>query len=216
VIELRVNFHRQLEAIETKIIHLFALVAEDLEAATQALLGGNDVLELVIDREQTIDAVYAEIEGLVNQQLARQSPVARDLRFLLSVLRVLPELERSHDLVVHLARHANHVLNADLSPRCRGLIQQMGHVGAEMWRRSADSWYQRDATAAGMLEERDDELDYLHATLIAELSSGQMSLPVAMDMTLVARFYERLGDHAVNIARRVVFLSGLSVPHSPQ
>src|SRR5215469_10020253 len=73
---------------------------------------------------------------------------------------------------------------------------------------AADSWYQRDRSAAAALEERDDEMDDLHTSLIAELASGSMALPVTMEMTLVARFYERLGDHAVNIARRVIYLAG--------
>ena len=71
-----------------------------------------------------------------------------------------------------------------------------------------DSWYQRDRAVAAKLDERDDEMDELYASLTAELAAGRMSLPVTMEMTLVARFYERLGDHAVNIARRVVYLAG--------
>ena len=77
-----------------------------------------------------------------------------------------------------------------------------------MWRRAADSWYQRDSFAALALASADEEMDELHASLLAELASGQMPLPVTMEMTLVARFYERLGDHAVNIARRVMYLAG--------
>jgi phosphate transport system protein len=84
----------------------------------------------------------------------------------------------------------------------------MGNLASEMWRHAVDSWYQRDRSAASALEARDDEMDELHASLIAELASGLMALPVTMEMTLVARFYERLGDHAVNIARRVVYLAG--------
>jgi phosphate transport system protein len=78
-----------------------------------------------------------------------------------------------------------------------------------------DSWYQRDRSAASALSLRDDEMDELYASLIAELASGKMALPVTMEMTLVARFYERLGDHAVNIARRVVYLAGSAKDHRP-
>jgi phosphate transport system protein len=202
-----------MDAIEAKIIQLFALVAEDLIVATDGLLGeGTDVLDAVTERERLIDGLYGEIEDLVNQQFALQAPVATDLRFLLSVLRIVPELERSHDLVVHIARHATHILSGDLTPRARGLIQRMGDAGSEMWRRAADAWYRRDGAAATLLDEADEEMDGLHVALTAELASGQMSLPVTMDMTLVARFYERLGDHAVNIARRVVFLAGPLAP----
>jgi phosphate transport system protein len=77
-----------------------------------------------------------------------------------------------------------------------------------MWRAAADSWYKRDQSVAAVLEQQDEEMDELHASLTAELAAGRMSLPVTMEMTLVARFYERLGDHAVNIARRVVYLAG--------
>jgi phosphate transport system protein len=84
----------------------------------------------------------------------------------------------------------------------------MGNLVSEMWRQAADSWYQRDRSAAFALAERDEEMDDLHASLIAELASGRMALPVTMEMTLVARDYERLGAHAVNIARRVVYLAG--------
>ena len=207
--ERRQEFERELEAIEAKVIELFAMVAEDLPGATQALLtGNNDVLEALTEREQLINALYPEIEELVNREILLQAPVASDLRFLLAVLRIVPELERSHDLVVQIASRANHLLGEDLSPRTRGIVERMGTLASEMWRQSVDSWYQRDRSAALALEERDDEMDELHASLIAELASGQMSVPVTMEMTLAARDYERLGAHAVNIARRVVYLAG--------
>jgi phosphate transport system protein len=209
VVEHRQEFQRELEAIEAKVIELFAMVAEDLPGATQALLSGNnEVLQALTEREQVIDALYLEIEGLVNREILLQAPVAEDLRFLLSVLRIVPELERSHDLVVQIASRANHILGGDLSPRSRGLVERMGNLASDMWRQAADSWYQRDRSAALALDERDDEMDELHSSLIAELASGRMALPVTMEMTLVARFYERLGDHAVNIARRVIYLAG--------
>jgi phosphate transport system protein len=209
MVEPRKEFERDLEAIEAKVIELFAMVAEDLPGATQALLtGNNQVLQALTEREQLINTLYPQIEELVNRQILLQAPVASDLRFLLSVLRIVPELERSHDLVVQVASRANHILGGDLSPRTRGIVERMGTLTSEMWRQAVDSWYQRDRSTALELEERDDEMDELHASLIAELASGGMALPVTMEMTLVARFYERLADHAVNIARRVVYLAG--------
>jgi phosphate transport system protein len=205
----RQEFERELEAIETKVIELFALLAEDLPRATQALLSGkNDILPVLAEREQLVDALYPEIEELVNREIVLQAPVASDLRFLLSVLRIVPEIERSHDLVMHIASQANHILSADLSPRTRGLVERMGNLVADMWRRTADAWYQRDHSVVLVLIERDDDMDDLHASLVAELASGGMALPVTMEMTLVARDYKRLSAHAVNIARRVVYLAG--------
>ncbi|MGD0242681.1 MAG: PhoU domain-containing protein [Streptosporangiaceae bacterium] len=209
--ERRQEFERDLEAIEAKVIELFAMVAEDLPEATRALLSGDrDVVPMLRERGQVIDALYPEIEELVNREILLQAPVASDLRFLLSVLRIVPELSRSHHLVVSIAGRANHVLSGDLSPRCRGLIERMGALASEMWRQAADSWYQRDRTAAAVLGQRDEEMDELHASLVAELASGGMTVPVTMEMTLVARFYERLGDRAVNIGHRVIYLAGSS------
>ena len=213
MVEHRQEFQGELVAIEAKVIELFAMVAEDLPGATDALLSGNDdVIQALAEREKVIDALYPEIENLVNREIALQAPVASDLRFLLSVLRIVPELERSHDLVVDIAHRANHILSQDLSPRSRGLVERMGNLASVMWRQAADSWYQRDRSAAVALSELDNEMDELHASLIAELASGQMAIPVTMEMTLVARFFERLGDHAVNIARRVVYLAGTQPP----
>jgi phosphate transport system protein len=205
----RREFERDLEAIETKVIELFALLAEDLPKATQALLtGNNEVLRILAEREQVTDALYLEIERLVNRELALQAPVASDLRFLLSVLRIVPEIERSHDLVMHIASEANHILGDDLTTRAQGMLERLGHVVADMWRAAADSWYQRDRSAVLALAERAEEVHDLHAGLVGELAAGRMALPVTMEMTLVAHDYQRLGAHAVNIARRVAYLAG--------
>ena len=127
MVEHRQEFQRELEAIEAKVIELFAMVGEDLAKATDALLtGNNEVVKLLAERERVINALYPEIEELVDRAILLQAPVASDLRFLLSVLRIVPELERSHDLVEHIARRADHILKDDLSPRARGLVERMG------------------------------------------------------------------------------------------
>jgi phosphate transport system protein len=209
MVRYRQEFDRELEAIEARVMKLFAMVAEDLSGATQALLSGdNEVLGELAEREQVIGILYPEIEQLVNREILLQAPVASDLRYLLSVLRIVPDLERSHHLVLDIAAQAGHMLSEDLSPSSRGLLEQMGSLASDMWRQAVHSWYQRDRTAAASLRERDAEMDELYASLIGELASGGMALPVTMEMTLVARFYERLGDHAVNIARRVIYLAG--------
>jgi phosphate transport system protein len=204
----RSQFDRALEAIEAKVIELFAMVAEDLPAATQALLDGGDLGGVLAEREQVTDALYQEVEVLACRQLLLQAPVASDLRFLLSVLQVTPELERSHDLVMQIASPAGRIRAGDLSPDGRGLAERMGGLTSGMWRQAADAWYARDRSAAAALGERDQEMDDLHASLTAELAAGRMTIPVTMEMTLVARCYQRLGAHAVNVARRVAYLAG--------
>jgi phosphate transport system protein len=209
VVEQRQEFQRELEAIEAKVTGLFAMIAEDLPVATYALLSGNcEGLGVLAEREQVIDVLYREIDELASREILLQAPVASDLRFLLSVVRVVPELERSHDLVVQIASRANRIPSGDLSPGSRRLVEQMGDLSWSMWRQVANSWRHRDRTVALALSERHDQMTDLHASLIAELASGRVTLPVAMEMTLVARFYARLGDHAVNLARRVIDLAG--------
>lgn len=213
--EYRQEFDNELEAIEGKVIELFAMVAEGLPVATRALLTcDNEAFVALAERDRDIDALYLEVEGLANREILLQAPVASDLRFLLSVLRIVPELERSHDLVVHIAASAGHLLGDRLTSRAQGLVGRMGELAAEMWRKAADAWYQRDRNAAEALARRDQDLDELHASLIAELASGEMPVAVAMDMASIARDYERLGAHAVNISRRVVYLAG-TAPRKP-
>jgi phosphate transport system protein len=189
----RRGFDRDLEAIEAKVTGLFGLVAEDLPRGSEALLSGcAETAGVLAEREQVIDALYVEIEELADRKILLHAPVGPDLRFLLSVLRIVPELERSHDLVMQIASRAGHLLCGDLSPRCRGFLERMGEVAAGMWRQAADCWYQRDRSAASALDERDEELDALHASLCTELASGQLSVPVTMEMTLVAHFFMRV------------------------
>src|SRR5260370_32963821 len=116
------------------------MVAEDLPGANEALLTGkHEVLRVLIEREQVIDALYREIEELVNREILLQAPVASDLRFLLSVLRIVPELERSHDLVLQIGSRANHILGEDLSPRTRGLVERLGTLASALWRPAVHS-----------------------------------------------------------------------------
>ena len=205
----RQEFDRELGDIEARVIDLFNMVVEDLPKATDILLSGtSEKVRALAERDRVIDALYPEIEDLVDREILLQQPVAGDLRLLVSVLRVVPELERSHDLVVEVARRASHILSDDLTSRTRALVEQMGTLASEMWREAVDCWCERDRSAAVALSERDNEMNELYASLVAEIASGRMTVPVTMEMTLVARFYQRLADHAFNIARRVVYLAG--------
>ena len=208
--EQRQAFQRELDAIDAKVIELFALVAADLARAVPALPDGNhDVVKVLAEHGLVIDLLCPEIERRVKTAILLQAPVASDLRFLLCALRILPELERSHHLVVQLASRANRIRSEDLSPRSRELVERMGNLASDMWRRTADSWYQRDYSVAAVLAERDNEMGEFHASLIAELSSGQMALAVTIKMTLMAPLYERLSDHAVNIVGQVIYIADM-------
>jgi phosphate transport system protein len=120
------------------------------------------------------------------------------------LLRIIPEVERNGDLAEHIARRAARGLGAEMTPRSRGLIERMGETASEIWRAATDAILDGLPEATEEIENIDDELDDLHVSLTAELVGGAMSLPVAVELSLVARFYERFGDHCVNLARRRV------------
>lgn len=203
--------------IDNKVRHLFALVAEGVTAATDALLAGDrETASMVVARDSQIDALYVELEELVQRQFVLQATFGTELRYLISVMRIVPELERSGDLVEHIASRAARGLGSELSPRMRGLIQRMGTVANDLWKGSAIVFTTRDLDEAELLRIRDDQLDELHVQLTAEIIGSQMPVQVAIEMALVARFYERLGDHAVNIANRIRYVAaGLNVHDHP-
>ena len=206
--EQRQAFQRQLDAIDARVIELLDLLAADLARATLAVPNGNnEAVKVLAEHGLVIDLLCPEVEKLTKTAILLQAPVASDLRFLLCVLRILPDLERSHHLVVQLASRASHIRSEDLSPRSRELVERMGNLASDMWRRTADSWYHRDHSGA-VLADRGNEMDELHASLIAELSAGRMALPLTIEMTLMAPVYERLSDHAVNIAGQVIYIAG--------
>lgn len=203
------------DRIDRDVIKLFAMVGEGLAGATHSLLAGDrEAARVLVDSDEMIDALYRELEDLAQQRLAERDSGPDEVRYLVAVLRMLPELERSGDLAEHVARRAIRGLGVELSPRARGLVEQMGELACDMWRRTADAYGDGDRAGgrAAQVESLDDELDELHVLLIAEIASGSMALPVAIEGALVARFYERLGDHAVNLSRRIAKMPTPSTP----
>jgi phosphate transport system protein len=206
--QLRRRFHQQLDDIDVQVVRLFALVTESVTAATDALLAGDtEAARELTEKDCLVDQLEAELEQVTERELLTQTPMAGDMRFLVSVLRVVPELERSGDLAEHIAQRAAAGLALRLTPVVRGLLEQMGGICSNMWRRAADAWVERDAGAHADLDSADDQLDMLQERLVSELERADISLPDALQTTLLARFYERLGDHAVHISERIQYLA---------
>jgi phosphate transport system protein len=194
--------------MEQSVLNLFALVRESMARATWALLNGDMELgQAVVDGDQEVDDMTAELELLVWSRIEADDldPVA--LRQLVGILLILPELERSADLAEHIAQRALSNIGADMTPVARGIVQRMSEVAAEMWQSTAAAYTGNDA---GELElhEADEELDILHDRLTAEIAKGEMPTTITAQVTLISRFYERLGDHAVNLSRRIAALQG--------
>jgi phosphate transport system protein len=196
-----------IDAIDRKVIQLFALVSEALARATHALLGGDVLLgQAVVDGDQDVDDLTAEVELLVWEEL-KQRPVQGDeLRYMVAMLLIIPELERSADLAEHIAQRAVDHLGTEMSARSRGIIQLMTEVANEMWQEAADAFGER-SRVSDRLVKADDEMDIFHERLTREVAQEEMPAAIAAQVTLLARFYERLGDHAVNLARRIELLA---------
>ena len=182
----------------------FALVGEGIAGATHALLAGDrEAAKVLVQRDDVIDQIIREISHSVQHQLVHGETTPDERREMVAILRMLPDMERNGDLAEHIARRAARGLGAEMSARSRGLVERMGEVATTIWRSTADAFAERSANAATAIDDLDDELDDLHVTLTAEVVSGTMPLPVAIELAMVARFYERFGDHAVNLARRM-------------
>jgi phosphate transport system protein len=185
----------------------FALVGEGIAGATHALLAGDrEAAKILVNRDEVVDQIINEISTWVQQQLVHGDTTPPERRELVAILRMLPEIERNGDLAEHIARRAARGLGAEMSARSRGLVERMGEVAATIWHSTAEAFADRSVAAAASIDDLDDELDDLHVTLTAEVVAGTMSLPVAIELAMVARFYERFGDHAVNLARRMTAL----------
>ena len=204
-----------LAQIDRQVLQLFAMVGENVAGATHALLSGDrEAAKALADRDEVVDSLYREIEHQTMDQLtAGRIDSPDDLYFLVTILRMLPDLERNGDLAEHVARRAARGLGTELSARSRGLVERMGEVAIHMWRATANAYADRLTTAASVVDTLDDEMDDLHVSLTVEVVAGTMPLPVAVELAMVARFYERFGDHAVNLAKRVAGLAA-AVPFS--
>ena len=163
---------QEFDAIEARMAQLFALVSEALAGATEALLSNDVAMGLkVVEGDQAIDDLTAEVELLVWEQLGNASLPPSPLRHLVGVLLIVPELERSGDLAEHIAQRAASNLGAEMSPLSRGIVQRMAEVALEMWRAAADAYGDRAADAASLSED-DEEIDILHDRLTGEVASG--------------------------------------------
>jgi phosphate transport system protein len=189
--------------LDRQVLRLFSLVSEALAGATDALLAGEAAAgRRIVAADESVDQLTSELSELIWHEVDRIAPGRDDLRHLVSLLLVLPELERSADLAEHIAQRAVTHLGASMSPLSRGIVQRMSEVALEMWRDVAEAYVHRAAVGAS-LDEADEELDILHERLTGEVARSAMAPSVVAQVTLLARFYERLGDHAVNLARRV-------------
>jgi phosphate transport system protein len=209
--DMRRTFHEQLEDLKADVIRLGGLTVELISGATLALLDGDlSVAKQTIHNDEPIDDLTHGVEDTCFSLLARQQPMASDLRAILATLRIVHELERSADLSVNIAKATRRLYPTALDPKVRGIIDQMGRQAANQTRLALDAYADSDPTWASALADMDDAMDELTKSLfrhiLASDSSDEAAVLLAVQMALVGRHYERIADHAVTIAERVGFM----------
>lgn len=200
-------------SIDHAVLELFALVSDGFAGAKEAFLHEDHaIVSHLLERERLIDARYLALEREVNERLLAPERTPAMVHYLVTVVRIIPELERSGDLAEHVARKGALGLARELSPRGRGLLESMAELALSMWSETALAFERADPTVARRVHELDESLDDLHVTFTAEIASTCRSIATAMDLALVARFVERFGDHAVNLALSSATLATLESP----
>jgi phosphate transport system protein len=209
--DLRPAFHQALDEIREETAKLAAGVTENIPRATEILLRQDlEGAEYLILADQHVDRRVIELEDRCYEVLALQAPVAGDLRRLMAALRIIAEVERSNDLAVNVCKAARRIYGHQLDPRLRGIIQRMGDQARHLFKEATESYMTSDATRAAALNDMDSYLDDLQRQFIHAIfechAAESIDLQVAVQLAVVARFFERIGDHAVNIGERVRFL----------
>ncbi|MGE0879334.1 MAG: phosphate signaling complex protein PhoU [Acidimicrobiia bacterium] len=209
--EHRKTFHQQLVDVKTDIIHMAALAAETIPRATQALLVADlTVAQQLIDDDDIIDGRSIAIEEACLRLLALQQPMAGDLRSLVTAIKLNGEIERIADLASNIAKSVRRVFGATITPRIRGTVEKMSDEAFRLTRLAADAYADGDVGLASALDDMDDRLDALQVELLRNIIEAHenegLALMTAVQLAMIGRYYERIGDHAVNMGERVQYL----------
>ena len=206
---MRTAYHEQLESLTTQLGDMCGLAGTAMERATQALLQADLALaEQVITDHEQISAMSIRAEETAFVLLALQAPVAGDLRAIVSSIQIVADVDRMGALALHVAkiarrRHPQHALPEEVN----GYFAEMGRVAVELGQSAREVLLTRDPEKAARIRDEDDAMDDLHRHLFTVLMDRDWrhGVAAAVDVTLLGRFYERFADHAVEIARRVIF-----------
>ena len=207
---MRDAFHDDLDAIGLSLVEMSQLANTAMVRATKAILEADLALaEEVISEDERIDNLHHDLDTRTLTLLARQQPVAGDLRTIVASIRMSSDIERMGDLAHHIAKLARMRYPAcAVPPELVFIIQEMGEVAQRIMTKTTGIISSRDTLAAVELEKDDDEMDKLHRKLFEFLLDDNWAhgIETAIDITLLGRYYERYADHAVSVARRVYFL----------
>jgi phosphate transport system protein len=207
---MRDAYHEELDSIGDDLVEMARTVGSAMGRATTAILDADlSLAERVIEADRDVDETQHGLEARAIALLARQQPVATDLRTVVTSLRISADLERSGDLAKHVAKLARLRYPEKAVPsELHATILEMGQLAQRLMAKTAQVLATKDVRLALQLEQDDDAMDTLHRTLFQHLMDDKWEhgIETAVDVTLLGRYYERFADHAVSAARRVVFL----------
>ncbi|GAA2983815.1 phosphate transport system protein [Microbacterium terrae] len=208
---MREVFHQSLEDVQGRLVEIAELVTVAIDKATRAF-GTSDVslAEEVIEADAVIDDKAGELDELAIEILARQQPVARDLRIVVSALRMSASLERMGDIAEHIAQLTRMRFPERAIPKgLKSTFLKMGELDVEAARKLAELLRTQDGDLIDEIRNADDALDELHVSVFEKVlsDSWQGEASATVDATLASRYHERFGDHAVSVAKKVAYLS---------
>jgi len=207
---MREVFQQELREVQDRLVEISGLVAESIEKATRAFNESDVALaESVIESDTQIDALAAELDELAIQILARQNPVARDLRIVVSALRISASLERMGDIAEHIAQLSRYRFPEKVVPKSlRPTFQEMGRLDVEVAVKLTELLRTEDPDIAEHIRNEDDKIDELHLSVFEKVlgETWKGGAAETVDATLASRYHERFGDHAVSIAKKVLYL----------
>jgi phosphate transport system protein len=217
--DTRTTFHQQLDDVQRDILRAAARVTESITRGTQALLT-LDLAEAqaIIDGDEEVNELTLDVEERCFTILARQQPMASDMRAVVTAIRLTSEIERSGDLMVNVGKAIRRLYGSTVPPALYGLLQAMADESVRLFRMAMDAYADGDATLASALDDMDDRLDELHRSyiqVILEHYAERRDVQAAVQLALVGRYYERIGDHAVNIGERVQYMVTGALPEHP-
>jgi phosphate transport system protein len=207
---IRSVFQEELDGVSQSLVDLSNMVSNSIHKATHALIDLDlKLAEEVISEDEKVDTYQHDLDSHIIDIIARQQPVATDLRALVTALRMSADLERMGDLAHHIAKitRLRHPAGA-VPPELKDLVHHMGTVAENISRKIAVVIDTRDTEMALQVERDDDEMDKLHRQLLGSITNATWTHGVesAIDLTLLGRYYERFADHAVSVSRRIYFL----------
>lgn len=202
----RQGLQEQLQELDCQLIAMMREIGDRVRPSTDAFLQADGhTASTLIAADSELTRRCTELEEAGYLLLATQSPVATDLRRIIAVLRSANDVQRTGNLMTHVVESLSWVHPPSLPRELRDTIAQLGEVTAGMLGQAADAWANHDPLAAEDLERRDDQADLLQKMMLSELYTGSQSIEESVSLGLIARYYERAADHAVELTRHLTF-----------